>query len=94
MAALLRLTEIERGAICLAGQDVRSVPLAALRQRIGYVPQATFLFEVCPCQPSNITECRHALHVSRRADRDLHSRPSAKPVYALTLAAMLELTCL
>ena len=46
VSALLRLTEISAGSICLAGRDIRTMPLQELRRQIGYVAQTTFLFEV------------------------------------------------
>jgi osmoprotectant transport system ATP-binding protein len=39
-----RLVEPDCGAVMLAGEDVRSVPLALLRRRIGYVFQGIGLF--------------------------------------------------
>jgi len=41
---LLRLYDVDDGAIRIDGQDVRAVTLSGLRQRIGYVGQDTFLF--------------------------------------------------
>ncbi|KAK9830435.1 hypothetical protein WJX72_011744 [[Myrmecia] bisecta] len=45
VAALLRLTEITSGAICVDGRDVRSLPLPHLRSIVGCVPQSPFLFQ-------------------------------------------------
>ncbi|KAK9825002.1 hypothetical protein WJX81_008465 [Elliptochloris bilobata] len=45
VAALLRLAETQAGRITMDGLDIRSVPLARLRDAIGVVPQAPFLFE-------------------------------------------------
>ncbi len=39
-----RLLEASEGQICIDGHDVRTIPLAVLRQHIGFVPQETFLF--------------------------------------------------
>ena len=67
MAALLRLADIQRGSIMLGGQDIRTMPLRALRQRCGYVPQATFLFEVHPpgaCAHAWLVSCRPLSHTS------------------------------
>jgi ATP-binding cassette subfamily B protein len=41
---LLRLYDVDEGAIRIDGQDVRDVTLRSLRRRIGYVSQDTFLF--------------------------------------------------
>ncbi|MEF8777989.1 MAG: ATP-binding cassette domain-containing protein, partial [Natronomonas sp.] len=41
---LLRLYDVDEGAIRIDGQDIREVTLRSLRQHIGYVGQDTFLF--------------------------------------------------
>jgi len=41
---LLRMYDVDSGAIEVDGQDVRDVTLASLRSAIGYVSQETFLF--------------------------------------------------
>ncbi|MEF8807705.1 ABC transporter ATP-binding protein, partial [Natronomonas sp.] len=41
---LLRLYDVDEGAIRIDGQDLREVTLPSLRQAIGYVGQDTFLF--------------------------------------------------
>jgi ATP-binding cassette subfamily B protein len=41
---LLRLYDVDEGAIRVDGQDVRDVTLPSLRQHVGYVGQDTFLF--------------------------------------------------
>ena len=41
---LLRLYDVDEGAIRIDGQDVRDVTLRSLRESIGYVGQDTFLF--------------------------------------------------
>ncbi len=41
---LLRLYDVDEGAIRIDGQDIRDVTLPSLRQHIGYVGQDTFLF--------------------------------------------------
>ena len=41
---LLRLYDVDEGAIRVDGQDLRDVTLPSLRQQIGYVGQDTFLF--------------------------------------------------
>lgn len=41
---LLRMYDVDEGAIRIDGQDVRDVSLRSLRQSIGYVSQDTFLF--------------------------------------------------
>ncbi len=41
---LLRLYDVDDGAIRVDGQDIRDVTLRSLRERIGYVGQDTFLF--------------------------------------------------
>jgi ATP-binding cassette subfamily B protein len=39
-----RLRDPDRGQVRIDGVDIRNIPLAALRQSIGFVPQETFLF--------------------------------------------------
>jgi len=41
---LMRLYDVNEGAVRIDGQDVRDVTLTSLRRRIGYVSQETFLF--------------------------------------------------
>ncbi len=41
---LVRAYDPDRGAILIDGVDIRRLPLADLRQAIGFVPQETFLF--------------------------------------------------
>ena len=41
---LLRLYEVDEGAVRLDGQDVRDVSIRDLRSAVGYVPQDPFLF--------------------------------------------------
>ncbi|QSX01030.1 ABC transporter ATP-binding protein [Haloterrigena alkaliphila] len=41
---LLRMYDVDEGAITVDGQDVRDVTIASLRESIGYVSQDTFLF--------------------------------------------------
>ncbi len=41
---LARLYEVEGGSIALAGKDIRSIPVAELRQRVTVVNQDVFLF--------------------------------------------------
>jgi len=41
---LLRLYDVDGGAICIDGQDVREVTIRSIRQAMGYVSQDTFLF--------------------------------------------------
>ncbi len=41
---LLRMYDVDSGAIRVDGQDIREVTLASLRDAIGYVSQETFLF--------------------------------------------------
>ncbi len=41
---LLRMYDVDEGAIRIDGQDIREVSLRSLRQSIGYVSQDTFLF--------------------------------------------------
>ena len=41
---LLRLYDVDEGAIRIDGQDIRNVTLRSLREQIGYVGQDTFLF--------------------------------------------------
>jgi ATP-binding cassette subfamily B protein len=41
---LLRLYDVDEGAIRVDGQDIRDVTLSNLRQHVGYVGQDTFLF--------------------------------------------------
>jgi len=42
---LTRLYDVSGGRICLDGVDIRQFELAALRRRVGMVPQDVFLFE-------------------------------------------------
>jgi ATP-binding cassette subfamily B protein len=42
---LTRLYDVSSGRICLDGVDIRQFELAALRRRVGMVPQDVFLFE-------------------------------------------------
>jgi ATP-binding cassette subfamily B protein len=42
---LLRLYDVDRGAIRVDGRDVRDLTLASLRDVVGYVSQDTFLFD-------------------------------------------------
>ena len=41
---LVRMYDITEGSILIDGQDIKTLPLDLLRQRIGYVPQDVFLF--------------------------------------------------
>lgn len=41
---LVRMYNVERGAITLDGHDIREIPLKTLRENIAYVPQDNFLF--------------------------------------------------
>lgn len=41
---LLRLYNVERGKVIIAGRDINDYPLKTLRESIGYVPQDNFLF--------------------------------------------------
>lgn len=43
---LARVYDVTGGSVLIDGEDVRHIPLIALRQAIGYVPQETFLFSV------------------------------------------------
>ncbi|BDA43676.1 probable multidrug resistance-associated protein 7 [Coccomyxa sp. Obi] len=45
VTALLRLSEIEGGAILVDGHNIAGIPLARLRSAIGSVPQTPFLFQ-------------------------------------------------
>ncbi|MGN6110619.1 MAG: ABC transporter ATP-binding protein [Kofleriaceae bacterium] len=42
--ALCRLIQVPAGAIFLDGRDITTIPLASLREQIGYAPQEAFLF--------------------------------------------------
>lgn len=44
VALLLRFYEPQRGRILVDGRDIREIPIAALRAKIGYVQQDLFLF--------------------------------------------------
>ncbi len=44
VSLLLRFYDPQRGTILLDGRDIRELPLAELRERIGYVQQDIFLF--------------------------------------------------
>ena len=41
---LVRLYDVTEGSILIDGKDIKTLPLDALRQRVGYVPQDVFLF--------------------------------------------------
>lgn len=41
---LMRMYDVNSGAICMDGQDIRQLPLQAFRSQIGFVPQDVFLF--------------------------------------------------
>lgn len=43
---MLRLTELESGAICIDGTNISRISLARLRRGVAYIPQTPFLFEV------------------------------------------------
>jgi ATP-binding cassette subfamily B protein len=43
---LARVRDPDEGQVLIDGRDIRTLPLDALRQAIGYVPQDTFLFSV------------------------------------------------
>jgi ABC-type multidrug transport system fused ATPase/permease subunit len=47
-AALLRLTNISSGRICIDGVDAKAVPLAALRSAVAVVPQQPLVFSGAP----------------------------------------------
>jgi ABC-type multidrug transport system fused ATPase/permease subunit len=42
---LLRLLEPTEGRVCIGGKDLRQVPLAELRQFVGFIPQNPFMFD-------------------------------------------------
>jgi len=44
MKLLMRMYDVDEGAVRVDGQDLRDVTLPSLRQAIGYVSQETFLF--------------------------------------------------
>jgi ATP-binding cassette, subfamily B, multidrug efflux pump len=44
ISLLARLHEPPRGSVFIDGRDVRDIPLATLRQSVGFVPQEPFLF--------------------------------------------------
>jgi ATP-binding cassette subfamily B protein len=44
VSLVARLFEAPPGTVMVDGRDVRTLPLATLRQGVGYVPQETFLF--------------------------------------------------
>jgi len=44
MKLLLRMYDVDEGAVRIDGQDVREVTIPSLRESIGYVSQETFLF--------------------------------------------------
>lgn len=43
---LARVYDVTSGAVLIDGYDVRAIPLAELRRRLGYVPQENFLFSL------------------------------------------------
>ncbi|HUW61511.1 MAG TPA: ABC transporter ATP-binding protein [Candidatus Bathyarchaeia archaeon] len=44
VSLIMREYDVAAGAVCMDDLDVRRIPLRALRQAVGYVPQDTFLF--------------------------------------------------
>jgi ATP-binding cassette subfamily B protein len=77
-----RLYDVTSGEVLIDGRDVRTIPLAVLRQHIGCVPQETFLFSQTLAQniaygrdsvPHN--EMLESAHISRIA-RDVEEFPS------------------
>jgi ATP-binding cassette subfamily B multidrug efflux pump len=81
---IARLADPTAGQVLLDGVDVRDVPLAELRQHIGFVPQETFLFSGSlrdnvafgiPMADATESRVRAAVHLSR-LDNDLDQWPS------------------
>src|SRR2546427_7682571 len=81
---IARLADPTAGQILLDGVDIRDVPLAQLRQQIGFVPQETFLFSgslrdnvASGVSTAEATESRirAAVHLSR-LDNDLDQWPN------------------
>jgi ATP-binding cassette subfamily B protein len=46
LSLIMRLYDPEAGSITIDGVDLRDVPVARLRERFGYVPQESFLFDL------------------------------------------------
>jgi ATP-binding cassette subfamily B protein/subfamily B ATP-binding cassette protein MsbA len=59
---LMRFYDVTDGAICIDGKDIRDLPIAYLRQQIGFVQQEPFLF--------NGTVRDNLLYGDLRADQD------------------------
>lgn len=70
-----RVYDVSGGQVLVDGMDVREIPLAELRQVIGYVPQETFLFSISVAENVRFgldgedardpAELEHALEVSQ-----------------------------
>jgi ATP-binding cassette subfamily B protein len=79
-----RLQDVTNGQVLVDGIDVRALPLDALRRRIGFVPQETFLFSgslhenvAFGLQEEEVTEARvqSAVRLSR-LENDLDQWPA------------------
>lgn len=81
MSLVPRVLEADEGDVLIDGVDVRRLPLATIRQAVGYVPQDTFLFSA-PLEENVAFGVReyteeqviHALEISRLA-KDLEQFP-------------------
>jgi ATP-binding cassette subfamily B protein len=72
LSLIARIIDPDEGRVLLDGQDVRTLPLDALRSAIAYVPQATFLFSMPLHENIRLgrgdleeDELARALHISR-----------------------------
>src|SRR5690606_40286392 len=61
---LLRLYDPPRGTIFLDGHDILDLPLATVRESIGYVPQESFLFS------TTVAKNRSEEHTSELQSRE------------------------
>lgn len=81
LSLIARIIDPDEGRVLLDGQDVRTLPLDALRSAIAYVPQATFLFSMPLHENIRLgrgdleeDELARALHISRMGG-DLEQLP-------------------
>jgi ATP-binding cassette subfamily B protein len=72
LSLIARIIDPDEGRVLLDGQDVRTLPLDALRGAVAYVPQATFLFSMPLHENIRLgrgdleeDELARAMHISR-----------------------------
>jgi ATP-binding cassette subfamily B protein len=81
MSLVPRILEADEGEVLIDGVDVRRIPLATIRQAVGYVPQDTFLFSATlrentmfGVQEADEGELEEAISISRLS-KDLEQFP-------------------